>query len=115
RHCYRLILEPRFAVLEAEHGREALDILSARPVALVIADVHMPVMNGVELIRAMRDDSRYATLPVVVQTSDRAAARAPVWTDLHLGQTVMKTEFMDWLLAQVDEHIAVTADVRRAA
>ena len=46
-------------------------------IALAIVDVHMPVMNGVELIRAMRADPRFALIPVVVQTSDRAAARAP--------------------------------------
>lgn len=106
RQCYRLILEPRFTVLEAGDGREALEVLAAEPVSLAIVDVHMPVMNGVELVRAIRDDPRLDALPIVVQTSDRAAARAPVWTDLHVAQTVMKQDFMDWLLVQIDEHIA---------
>lgn len=106
RQCYRMILEPRFTVLEAGDGREALFVLEAGPVALLIVDVHMPVMNGVELIRAMRDDARFCMLPVVVQTSDRAAARAPVWTDLHVAQTVMKSDFMAWLVAHIEEHIA---------
>ncbi|XXX73581.1 response regulator [Sorangium sp. So ce134] len=106
RECYRLILEPRFTVLEAENGRAALDLLAREPVALAIVDVHMPVMNGVELIRAMRDDARFCTIPVVVQTSDRAAARAPVWTDLHVAQTILKDEFLDWLMTQIDAHLA---------
>ncbi|WP_437924353.1 response regulator [Sorangium sp. So ce291] len=106
RECYRMILEPRFVVREAENGRDALALLSTEAVALAIVDVHMPVMNGVELIRAMRDDVRFCTIPVVVQTSDRMAARAPVWTDLHVAQTIMKDEFMDWLLTQIDAHIA---------
>ncbi|WP_438014620.1 response regulator [Sorangium sp. So ce315] len=106
RECYRMILEPRFTVLEAENGREALALLAREAVALAIVDVHMPVMNGVELIRAMRDDARFCTIPVVVQTSDRAAARAPVWTDLHVAQTLLKDEFMGWLMDQIDAHIA---------
>jgi CheY-like chemotaxis protein len=70
----------------------------------------MPVMNGVELIRAMRADPRFATLPVVVQTSDRVAARAPIWTDLHVSQTILKDEFMSWLLAQIDEHVGADGE-----
>jgi CheY-like chemotaxis protein len=106
RFCYRMILEPPFRVLEAQHGRHALEVLAAEPVALAIVDVHMPVMNGVELIRAMRDDPRLRDLPVIVQSSDQAALRAPVWTDLHVAQTVTKSDFTSWLLAQIDEHIA---------
>jgi len=44
-------------------------------------------------------------LPAVVQTSDRAAARAPVWTDLHVSQTVIKSDFMEWLVVHIEEHI----------
>jgi CheY-like chemotaxis protein len=106
RACYRLILEPRFPVMEAENGLEALDVLSRETIALAIVDVHMPVMNGVELIRAMRADPRFASIPVVVQTSDRAAARAPVWTHLHVAQTLLKDEFMSWLMDLIDEHLA---------
>jgi CheY-like chemotaxis protein len=106
RACYRLILEPRFDVVEAEDGCAALDVLAATPAALAIVDVHMPRMNGVELIRAMRDDPRLAMLPVIVQTSDRAATYAPVWTDLHVNQVLVKNDFVSWLLTQIDEHIA---------
>jgi CheY-like chemotaxis protein len=109
RQCYRFVLEPRFSVLEAENGREALDVLAASEVALLVVDVHMPVMNGVELIRAIRDDPRYRAVPVIVQTSDRAAARAPIWTDLQVEQTVMKNDFMAWLMAHIDDHLAAAA------
>lgn len=106
RTCYRLILEPRFEVREAENGLQALEVLSREPIALAIVDVHMPVMNGVELVRAMRADPRFASIPVVVQTSDHAAIRAPVWTHLHVAQTLLKDEFMSWLIDVVEEHLA---------
>jgi CheY-like chemotaxis protein len=106
RQCYRFMLEPRFTVLEAENGRDALRVLATRDVALLIVDVHMPVMNGVELVRAIRDDPRLRGVPVIVQTSDRAAARAPIWTDLQVEQTLMKTDFLEWLVAHIDDHLA---------
>ncbi|HEY8091491.1 MAG TPA: response regulator [Polyangiaceae bacterium] len=109
RQCYRHMLEPRFTVLEAENGRRALGVLATRDVALLIVDVHMPVMNGVELVRAIRADPRLHAIPVIVQTSDRAAACAPIWTDLQVEQTVMKNDFMEWLMTHIDEHLAAVA------
>jgi len=69
------ILEPSFDVLTAESGAEALDILDRRDVAVLITDVRMPVMDGRELVRRVRRNPKLATLPVLVQTGDREAAR----------------------------------------
>ena len=52
--------------LLAKNGREALDILQTEPsVALVITDVGMPVMDGLELLRRIRESERLADLPVI--------------------------------------------------
>jgi CheY-like chemotaxis protein len=104
RDLYRSVLEPGFVVLEAEHGRRALQILGRQPVDLAIVDVHMPIMNGVELIRAIRRDSKLDRLPIIVQTSDQTALEAPVWRDLQVAQLVNKTDFMQWLNAQIESH-----------
>lgn len=102
---YRSFLEPRFIVLEARHGREALDLLHVRPVDLAIIDVHMPVMNGIELIRAIRADSAFERLPIIVQTSDQSALRAPVWRDLQVSQLVDKRDFLQWLNRRIEAHL----------
>jgi CheY-like chemotaxis protein len=109
RECYRYVLEPRFTMLEAGNGRDALRILAAQDVALLIVDVHMPVMNGFELIRAVRDDPALHAIPVIVQTMDRAAAGSPIWADLHVEQTILKQDFVRWLLAHIDDHLAAAA------
>lgn len=41
-------------ILEAGHGEAALEILTARPVDLVVCDLNMPVMNGMELLKTVR-------------------------------------------------------------
>jgi CheY-like chemotaxis protein len=109
RFLYRSFLEPRFTVLEAADGRAALEILRQAPVSLAIVDVHMPVMNGVELIRAMRDDPALRELPVIVQTSDPTALRAPVWIDLQVSGTIEKGRFLEWLHGQIDAHVGTGA------
>jgi CheY-like chemotaxis protein len=106
RWIYRTYLEPRFVLLEAAHGAAALDVLRSQPVSLAIVDVHMPIMNGVELIRAIRADPALRDLPVIVQTNDTTALRARVWVDLQVSQAVEKGHFLDWLRRHIDDHVA---------
>jgi CheY-like chemotaxis protein len=101
RDLYQEFLEPTFDVLTAEHGRDALEQLARTRVDLAIIDVQMPVMNGVELIRAMRADPRWEHLPVIVQTNDRAALAASNWSTLHVSQVMDKMRFVDWFESQV--------------
>lgn len=50
----------------ARHGGAALEHLAAKPASLVITDLMMPVMNGWDLCAALREDARYAQIPVIV-------------------------------------------------
>lgn len=106
RACYQLVLEPAFRVVEAADGRDALEVLEHERVALALVDVHMPGMNGVEFVRALRADPRWSELPVIVQTSDPAALRAPVWVELHVDQIARKDAFLEWLDARIQSHLA---------
>jgi HAMP domain-containing protein/signal transduction histidine kinase/DNA-binding response OmpR family regulator len=64
-------LEPRgMSVRFAENGREAIESLDADPgVDLVLMDVMMPEMDGHETTRALREDARFAELPVIALTA----------------------------------------------
>lgn len=109
---YRAYLEARFDVEVALNGKEALAILARQPIDLVIADVHMPIMNGVELVRAMRADPALERIPVLVQTSDRLALESPVWRELDVAYRIDKLDFLRW----IDQHIvARTHDNRPSA
>jgi CheY-like chemotaxis protein len=99
-------LGERFRALEAENGSEALKILESATVDLVITDVKMPIMDGRDFVRQLRAEPRLAKLPVIVQTSDTQSARAPLWTDLQVEQVLLKHEFVEWLLARINFHLA---------
>jgi CheY-like chemotaxis protein len=101
RDLYRLFLEQHFTVLEAVNGQEALEILKTHRVDLAIVDVIMPVMNGVDLVRAIRSDPSLDALPILVQTSDQDAARAPVWRPLRVARVMDKAAFGLWVDEQV--------------
>ena len=53
-------------VVCAATGQEAMWLLDARPVDLVLLDVVMPDMSGPEVLRAIREDPSTAALPVVI-------------------------------------------------
>jgi two-component system chemotaxis response regulator CheY len=53
-------------VHEAANGAEALERLATTPVDLVLADVNMPVMNGMEFVKRLAADPALARIPVVI-------------------------------------------------
>jgi DNA-binding NarL/FixJ family response regulator len=55
----------------AENGREAVDLAASLRPDIVLADLHMPVMDGVEAMRLIREHS---PIPVVILTSSDAPA-----------------------------------------
>lgn len=62
-----------YEVMEAIDGRDALGKATASHADVVLADVHMPNMNGIELIRELRKLPQYATTPMLLLTVEPAA------------------------------------------
>ena len=59
-----------YAVMQAADGREALAKLSGAPAQLVITDLNMPNMDGLELIRQVRQAPGYRFVPIVMLTTE---------------------------------------------
>ncbi len=62
-------------ILEAGNGAEALEILETSDVNLLLTDINMPVMTGVELLRELADDDRWNDLTRVVISTDGSPTR----------------------------------------
>jgi two-component system chemotaxis response regulator CheY len=60
-----------FAVVEAEDGRDGIEKLKANPdVAVIISDVNMPNMNGLEMVEAINGDASLSHPPIVMLTTE---------------------------------------------
>jgi putative two-component system response regulator len=58
-------------VVEAKNGADALGILKSQgDIDLVLLDIIMPVMNGIEMLKVIRADEDLKTIPVIVLTTD---------------------------------------------
>jgi CheY-like chemotaxis protein len=63
-------------VATAGDGLQALDELRARPPpSVIVLDLRMPRMNGLELIQAMKCDRALATIPIIAVTGDMGQGR----------------------------------------
>lgn len=94
-------------VLTAADGQQALDLIEDEPVDLVLTDLQMPVMNGLELVRTMRE--QYPGIPVVVMTaagSEEAAVRA---MQEGAASYVRKASRPDWVTDVIERVLAARA------
>ncbi len=57
-------------LLEAANGQEAIDLLKKSWVDIIMTDYNMPVMNGLELIQAIKKDEISKDIPVVVISTE---------------------------------------------
>ena len=57
-------------VHEAGNGAEALDILKTKQVDLILSDINMPAMDGLEFVRQIRAQNLAAGVPVVMVTTE---------------------------------------------
>ncbi len=58
-------------IFEAGNGKEALAILSQNWIDIVFADINMPEMNGIELVKSMSESGILKTVPVVIVSTER--------------------------------------------
>lgn len=96
RRVIRLFLEPfECDLIEAADGQQALEALEREAVDLVLMDVNMPVLDGLEATRRLRLDPRFHRLPVIALTAD-----------------VMSAQIKTCLDAGCDAHVAKPIDLR---
>jgi two-component system chemotaxis response regulator CheY len=63
-----------FTVLEADTGFEALRMLPQERFDLIITDINMPDVNGLELINFVKSNPNYQHIPMIIVTTERSSA-----------------------------------------
>ena len=80
-----------FDVTEAINGRDALDRLKGMAKAdLVMVDWNMPEMDGISFVRAVRAEGHYATLPLMMVTTNTDRAHVAEALDAGADEYIMK-------------------------
>ncbi|MTV27372.1 response regulator [Nitriliruptoraceae bacterium ZYF776] len=88
----RILGELGYEVIEAADGRQALDQLTAAtdPLQLALVDWNMPIMDGLEFIRAVRADHTYDDLILLMVTTEGDTDRLVTALEAGANEYAMK-------------------------
>ncbi len=57
-------------LLEAGNGKEALEVLSSNWVDVILSDLYMPEMDGIEMLRRLSEEDLWKRIPVIMVTTE---------------------------------------------
>ena len=100
------VLQPKYGVLRAENGEEALTILDNEPVQLVISDIMMPVMDGFQFCKIIKSDIKYSHIPVILLTAKNTIQAKVEGLELGADAYIDKPFSKEHLIAQMQSLIA---------
>jgi len=91
-------LQNSFNICKATDGLQALEILKNEVIHLVISDIMMPVMDGIELCRKIKTDIEYSHIPVILLTAKNSIEQQiegmKNWADAYVAKP-FNTQFLD--------------------
>ena len=93
---------PGCRVSECADGLEALELVSAGHVDLLILDIQMPTLDGLEVLDALRRSAKFKTLPVIVLTSERRKEMVTKLVELGIFGYVLKPLRSERLMPLID-------------
>jgi two-component system chemotaxis response regulator CheY len=103
-HLSGVLAAAGYTVIEASDGQQGLDRISSEDgIALVLCDVHMPSMDGVEMVSKVKRDTRHAALPIIMLTAE---------TDPRVIERAKSAGVKGWIVKPVKPELLV-ATVRR--
>ncbi|HLT39664.1 MAG TPA: response regulator [Enhygromyxa sp.] len=90
----------------ARDGQQALDLLSSGQIPVenlvILLDLNMPRMNGIEFLRALRDNRAYDPVPIVVLTTSDAEPDRVSACDLNVSGYMLKPITFDDFVITLD-------------
>lgn len=114
RHYVRTILEDQYVVTEAADGKEALDMARREVPDLVVCDVMMPVMDGLQLCEALKTDNATSHIPVIMLTAKNLDSHRIEGYEHGADSYIVKPFNSKVLLSRIDNLLKQRAALRNA-
>lgn len=96
-------------VLEAGDGFEALTILETKKVGLVLSDVNMPRMDGLQFLTSVRSRPEWSSIPVIMITTEGSQAKVMEAVQLGAQGYVRKPFTAEQIKEKITSCVSVTA------
>lgn len=95
-------LKNDYDVLQASNGQAALDILKKEHIDIVISDIMMPVMDGMELCRIIKENIEYSHIPVILLTAKTSLQSKIDGIKIGADEYIVKPYSIDYLKARIE-------------
>ena len=100
------LLSRKYKVETARHGREAVELIEKTELDLIISDVMMPVMDGYELVKYVKNSVGYRHLPIIMLTAKTQETDKMDALTVGADEYMTKPFKMKELLLRIDNMIA---------
>jgi two-component system chemotaxis response regulator CheY len=100
-------------VVEAENGLQGIEMLSSGKIDLVVLDLNMPVLDGIEMLSLIRDDPAYADLEVMVASAVGSEAKIRAVISLGVSDYLLKPLQHDHVIARLEAAFERIKEKRR--
>jgi ligand-binding sensor domain-containing protein/signal transduction histidine kinase/DNA-binding response OmpR family regulator len=95
-------LKARYRILKAHHGQKAIEILQKENVQLIISDIMMPVMNGIDLCKKVKTDLQFSHIPFILLTAKNTLNSRIEGLEVGADAYIEKPFSLEHLQAQVN-------------
>ena len=102
RHVGRTLLESGHDCTEAEHGRACLDLLQNESFDVILLDWNMPVLDGLETLKALRAESKWSHIKVIMMTTENKDEKIQLALECGADEYIMKPLTKEVLLEKLD-------------
>lgn len=112
----RSLLDPVLGQMHfAANGQEAIDILSVQPIDIVLMDIHMPVMDGIEASLKIRAEATpYQNVPIIALTADPEYQQKRICKNIGMDDALGKPVNRDEILEAFDKVLTAREEARLA-
>lgn len=99
-----LLAREGYTTIHVQDGREAFDLAKKENPHLVLTDLQMPELSGVELVKLLRKEPQFDKLPIIIVTAYRTAE---FYEAMHAGanDVIFKPIFYDRLLTAIKKFL----------
>jgi ligand-binding sensor domain-containing protein/signal transduction histidine kinase/DNA-binding response OmpR family regulator len=105
-------LGPDYMVKQALNGKEALDICRNENIQLIISDIMMPVMDGIELCKVLKTDLDYSHIPIILLTARNTLHARIEGLEVGADAYIEKPFALEHLKAQISNLLSNRAKIK---
>ena len=99
----KILSKKDFESIEAGNGVEAFNVLANNNIDIILLDVIMPVMNGIEFLKEIKTKPEYMNLPIIILTTDDSKKIEAL--SLGANDVIIKPVSPVTLLETIEKHI----------